>query len=57
MEDDVQSLLDYGHIVARLADSLASDEANMVARLGWQISTMPEPWRPVEASFSTHCTT
>ena len=37
MEDDVQSLLDYGHIVALLADSLASDEANMVARLGWQI--------------------
>jgi hypothetical protein len=37
MEDDIQSLLDYGHVIARLADSLATDDANMVARLGWQV--------------------
>jgi dihydroneopterin aldolase len=37
MEDDVQALIDYGEIVARVADTLDSGEDSMVSRLGHQI--------------------
>ncbi|MGY2906971.1 hypothetical protein [Bradyrhizobium sp. URHC0002] len=37
MEDDVESLIDYGRVIARLADTLADDESGMIARLGWQV--------------------
>jgi hypothetical protein len=37
MEDDLASLVDYGRVIARLADTFDGDEADMVARLGWQV--------------------
>ncbi|KRR11304.1 hypothetical protein CQ12_05625 [Bradyrhizobium jicamae] len=37
MEDDVQSIIDYGNAISRLAASFSDDEANMIARLSWQV--------------------
>jgi hypothetical protein len=37
MEDDVTSLNDYGHIVARVADTLSDDEGAMFSTLGYKI--------------------
>ncbi|MDE5454027.1 hypothetical protein GWE18_14345 [Bradyrhizobium sp. CSA112] len=40
MEDDVQSLIDYGRVIARLADTLTDDDSGMIARLGWQVVSL-----------------
>jgi hypothetical protein len=37
MEEDVQALVDYGHVVARLAETLSREEAGMFAQIGWRI--------------------
>lgn len=37
MEDDITSLVDYGHITARVADTLDADTSVLFSRLGYKI--------------------
>ncbi len=37
MAEGVQALVDYGHVVARLAETLSREEAGMFAQIGWRI--------------------
>jgi hypothetical protein len=42
MEEGVQALLDCGHLVARLAQTLEAEESGMFAQVGWQIIARAE---------------
>ena len=42
MEDDVLSLIDYGHVVVRVADTLGDDDGSPVSRLGHLIVKLAE---------------
>jgi hypothetical protein len=42
MENDVASLIDYGHVIARVADTLDDDAAGPVSRLGYLVVKLAE---------------
>jgi hypothetical protein len=42
MEDDVMSLIDCGHIIVRVADTLDDEDVRVVSRLGYLIVELAE---------------
>jgi hypothetical protein len=40
MEDDMEALVDYGRIIARVAATLREDDEMLIAQLGWHVTNL-----------------